>query len=131
METIEEFMQKYFAERKELMCRWLESGAFFLREFFTKDYLLAHDTIWSQDLEQEKTQTPVVLIHADANSAKVIAYEHGYNSQKQRYQYHLIATEAGWQINQKGAECFACNGSGWTNCESCGGLGWIYGYHDD
>lgn len=139
MQTIEKFMQSYFAERAELHRAQREVWDAFCADFFTHDYLTGLRESVDENVAYE-TSHPAVVISSKTRKGvtKVTTSEPQLNGHG-RWRYYLRDTGAGWQIDRKGAECSSCSGTGDTTvllamgqiggtcgCSVCGGLGWVY-----
>jgi hypothetical protein len=134
MQTVEEFMQKYFAEQTDLDRAAIARSVSFRERFFTAEFVAEVGRSIEQDKVYEKTNpSKVESIEVADSAAKVVALETRVGSSQRRI-YYLKASNDGWQIDRKGMECFNCDGSGIYDgkvCFRCNGEGWaLYGASD-
>lgn len=131
METVEAFMQEYFAGKAELDRASVARGASFRERCFTPEFLALVSVRTKEDLAYELAH-PLMLeeIELVGNDAVVKALwpcAGGVN----RGIFYLKKTSVGWQIDRKGVECHNCKGvgiEGLAPCKYCDGNGWgFYG----
>lgn len=134
MQTVEEFMQNYFAEQTGLDSAAIARSDSFRKRFFTSEFVTEVGRSIAEDKVYEKSNpSKVESIEAAGSSAKVVALETRAGSSKRRI-YYLKALNDGWKIDRKGMECVHCFGSGIFDgevCSRCYGEGWaFYGASD-
>ena len=129
METVNEFMQKFFAERSELMRAAEARSVSFRERYFTEKYLAVQNREYDRNYIYGRIVPFVVLkVEIKSNSVTVITAEPLGNKSERRI-YHLKTTNIGWQIDRKGWECYRCKGEEVENgetCSTCDGVGWKY-----
>ncbi len=139
MQTIEEFMQSYFAERAELYRAHRVAWDAFQEIFFTADYLIILRDSWDEDWAYERENPAVVLSIRIRKKTTVAITSEPELREHVHYRYYLRITEGCWQIDRKGKKCSFCDGTGYQRallamkqvdgmdgCSFCKGLGWVY-----
>lgn len=134
MQTIKEFMRKYFAEQANIDCAAIAGSVLFRERFFTAELVTKIGESIEQDKVYEKINpSKVESIEVTDSTAKVVASETRGGSSQRRI-YYLKASNSSWQIDRKGIECFHCDGSGIYDekvCSRCNGEGWrLFGTSD-
>ena len=123
METVEEFMQRYFDERIAEEKREQSSRAPFRRKFH------ADDCFWdSRAGTLEMIQTEKVLkVSASGRTAEVITTRHSptLSCSAHQLRYRLQDHSGSWLIREVDVWCHSCRGeAGKDNCSFCHGSGW-------
>jgi hypothetical protein len=123
MQTVEDFMRRYFEERilqeKEEQAR----RALFLRKF------IAEGCHWSSRrgyLEMLQSERVLSIEPSDQTALVVTCRENaGMLGVTYELRYHLQAKDGGWLICEVDLRCCACSGTpGKPDCQCCHGTGW-------
>lgn len=130
METVEEFMLRYFTEEPsaKYFFRWEAYSAPFRAKYFIPDYEAKHQKSLERYAKKRAAQPVVLSIEQNEGAALVfIADPRDFNHERC---YDLQKTEKGWRIAGSYFKCFACKGNGRkygyeeNECSSCNGMGW-------
>lgn len=108
MQSIEEFMQSYFAERTQLLRTHEDESNEMDSSLHTDSYLNDRKEKRDRSRCRENDALPTVINVANHGlSTEVVSSEPEGESRKQ-YRYTLISTECGWQIAKIQEECWFC-----------------------
>lgn len=129
MQSIEEFMQSYFAEWTTLNhAQEINSGTF-RANFFSADYLYKLRDEWNEHAVYRREHPPIILsIENHGNTAEVIASQPSWYQHEHR-RYHLRNTEIGRKIERKASRCSFCANitlHGQKSCFYCDDVKWLY-----
>jgi hypothetical protein len=129
METVKEFMQSFFAERAAIDRAAEARGAPFVEKYYTTEYLAASRRVHDKAHTYGKLIPSVILqVNISDSTATVITSEPSYET-SERHIYKLRKATKGWQIDQRGDECYLCDGTGvfqGETCNKCDGKKWRY-----
>ena len=125
METPQNFIQRYFDERRELKRGWLGHSQGFRKRFFQNVRLPIMEKGGSERVERVET---------NGDEAQITTSEVPYEGlSANRHRYRIKRRGESWVIAATEWECFLCKGSGRNHegaCQQCGGEGWKdYGEH--
>jgi len=131
METVEEFMQRYFTEEPsaKYFSGWEAYSAPFRAKYFISDYEARHQKIQNEMYSERRAARPMVLSIEQNEDAALVFIAHPRDFNHERC-YDLQRTETGWRIAGSYFKCFACKGRGMeygyeeNKCSSCNGVGW-------
>jgi hypothetical protein len=122
MQTAEEFMQSYFAERTQLLREHLLEIEESLGAVFSESYLHERNVQRDRDSRLENSEPPFVLsIVSNGFLAEVVSSEPDVGKRKQ-CRYYLTLAESGWLIEKIFEECWMCKdyeGKYEHCCENC------------
>ncbi len=124
MESVEEFMRRFFEAQIAQEKREQASHARFHRKFYTDDRYLANRASRLQSLQSQK----VLTISSSDTKAEVVTRRELPGSPECMYdtRYLLHATSEGWRICGVALQCCPCDGKpGKNECPRCHGTGWV------
>lgn len=126
-DTPASFVLRYLREREALIQASTERSAPFRNRYFSETYLDRFNQSRATEL-MYRTLFPPVVLAVEAKDGKVIVKTaEPLGESLERRLYVLIATTAGWRIQQRGWECAICGGTGveeYGTCGMCKGKGW-------
>jgi hypothetical protein len=128
MQSIEDFMQEFFAAKLETNRAWVEHWASFDERYYHPDWIERRERGF---LLASPPETVESVIRSDT-SAQVITTGYRFRERQYRQRYHLVAAEEAWQIRRVEIDCVICqatgkNRAGTAPCRVCKGKGWISG----
>jgi len=128
MQTVDEFMQDYFAARLADHQLELARRAPFWHKFHTPDCLWDSRAGTSEMMQSEQ----VDIITVSGDTAEVITTRNTFRQHLQHgLRYHLTSTGSRWQIQSVDLWCSACRGNAGNNqCIFCHGTGWLNPHRD-
>lgn len=119
MQSIEEFMQSYFAARAQLLCAHEDMRDEIDSSLYTEAYCTERRARRDRSTGQENDAPPsVIKVVNQGLSTEVVSSEPEGKNRKQ-YRYTLISTECGWQIAKILEECEFCRNPVWGIAHQC------------
>jgi len=123
MQSVKEFMNRFFQERIAQEEREQASRIPFLREFYTEGF---HWIRHGGRLEMFRSER-ISSISSSDKVAEVITHRDNLGNEAERHdmRYHLQKSGDGWVICGVDLRCCSCSGEpGEDNCPCCHGTGW-------
>lgn len=129
METVREFMQKYFIGQAELDRESIARGTPFRERCFTGEFLAAVSVSSKEDFAYELDHPAMVEEIELVGDSAIVKASWPCVGSTYRGIFYLKATSVGWQIDRKGRECYNCKGAGiegGASCNDCDEVGWKF-----
>jgi hypothetical protein len=128
MQSVEDFMQEFFAEKAKMNRAWVEHWSPFDQRYYSPDWIERRERGFLLSSPPETIEN----VARSGSSVEVITSGYQFRKTQHRRRYHLVATGEGWQIRGLDFECGICHATGKSEvdtapCRLCNGRGWISG----
>lgn len=124
MQSIEEFMQSYFAARTQLLCSHEDMSDEMDSSLHTESYFIERKAKRDRTRCQENDAPPSVINVVNHGLSTEVVSSEPEGERRKQYRYTLISTECGWQIAKILEECRFCRNPEWEIEHQCEN-GWV------
>lgn len=124
-----ELIERYLAERYELMRISIVKSAPFRQRYYSDAYLEKRNREDDRQQTFWKLVPPLVTSVAENTDKATIKTIEPLGTETENRIYDLVRTGTGWKISRRGRECFLCHGAGmddYVPCDYCDGTGWKF-----